>query len=52
VGGTNKKYAFDKLALLSLSHVQEGINFIQIEVVALEETSFLLLEKQKSPFIN
>ncbi len=52
VGGTNKKYAFDKLALLSLWHVQVRINFTQIEVVALEEISFLLLEKPKSPFVN
>jgi len=42
VGGTNKKYALDRLALPSLWHVQAGINFIQIEVVALEEVGFLL----------
>ncbi len=49
---TSKKYAFDKLALPSLWHVQARKNFNQIEVVALEEASFLLSEKPKCPFIN
>jgi hypothetical protein len=52
VGGINKKYVLNKLALLSLWHVQVGIDFTQIEVVALEEANFLLLEKQRSPLIN
>jgi hypothetical protein len=52
VGRTSKKYAFNRPTLLSLWHVQEGTNLIQIEVVALEEASFLLLEKQKCPFLN
>jgi hypothetical protein len=42
VGRTNKKYAFNRLTLLSLWPMQAGINFTQIEVVALEETGFLL----------
>jgi hypothetical protein len=32
--------------------VQVGTNFIQIEVVALEEVPFLLLEKPRCPLIN
>jgi hypothetical protein len=52
VGGTNKKYALDRLALPSLWHVQIGTNLIQIEVVALEEVGFLLLEKPRCPFVN
>jgi len=50
VGGTSKKYAFDRLALLSLWHVQVGTNFTQIEVVALKEVGFLLSKKPKCPF--
>ncbi len=41
VGGTNKKYAFDRLALPSLWPMQVGIYLTQIEVVALEEVGFL-----------
>jgi hypothetical protein len=32
--------------------VQKGIDLTQIEVVALEEVGFLLLEKQKYPLVN
>jgi hypothetical protein len=52
VGGTSKKHAFDRPTLPSLWHVQEGTNHIQIEVVALEEVSFLLSKKPRCPFIN
>jgi hypothetical protein len=52
VGGTSKKYALNMPTLLSLWHAQKGTNLIQIEVVALEEASFLLLEKPKCPFVN
>jgi hypothetical protein len=52
VGRTRKKYAFDRPALPSLWHVQKGINLTQIEVVALEEVGFLLLEKPKYPLVN
>jgi hypothetical protein len=45
------KYAFDRLALLSLWHVQVGIDLTQIEVVALEEVGFLLLEKPNVPLL-
>jgi hypothetical protein len=46
------KYAFDRLALPSLWHVQAGIDPTQIEVVALEEVGFLLLEKLRCPIVN
>jgi hypothetical protein len=49
MGGTNMKYAFDKPTLPSLWHVQARIYFIQIEVVLLEEASFLPLEKPRCP---
>jgi hypothetical protein len=52
VGGTSKKYAFNKPTLLSLWLVHERANLTQIEVVALEEVGFLLLEKPRRPFIN
>jgi hypothetical protein len=44
VGRTNRKYALNRPTLPSLWLGQEGTYFIQIEVVALEEASFLLLE--------
>ncbi len=52
VGKTSKKYAFDRPALPSLRLMQEGTNLIQIEVVALEEAGFLLLEKPRCPLVN
>jgi hypothetical protein len=52
VRGTNKKYAFDRLALPSLWPKQEGLNLILIEVVALEEAGFLLSKKSRCPFVN
>jgi hypothetical protein len=52
VGGLSTKYAFDKLALPALWHVQEGTNLIQIEVLTLEEDGFLLSKKPRCPFIN
>ncbi len=44
VGGTSRKYALDRLTFPSLWHVQVGTDLSQIEVVALEEVGFLLLE--------
>jgi hypothetical protein len=52
VGRTSRKYALDRLALLTLWLVQERKNLIQIEVVVLKEAGFLLLEKPRCPFIN
>jgi hypothetical protein len=52
VGRTSKKYALNRLALPSLWHEQSGTNFTQIEMVALEEASFLLLEKPRCPLVN
>jgi hypothetical protein len=52
VGGTSKKYALDKPTLHSLWHMQAKIDLIQIEVMALEEASFLLSNKPKCPLIN
>jgi hypothetical protein len=52
VGGTSRKHAFDRLALPSLWPMQEGTDHIQIEVVALEEVSFLLSKKPRCPLIN
>jgi hypothetical protein len=52
MGGTSKRYAFNRPTLLSLWHVQARINFIQIKVLTLEETKLLLLEKLRCPFIN
>jgi len=49
VGGTSMKYAFYKPALPSLWHVQAWIYLTQIEVVPLEEASFLPLEKPRCP---
>jgi hypothetical protein len=44
--------AFDRPTLLALWHVQEGIDIIQIEVMALEEASFLLSKKPRCPLLN
>ncbi len=52
VGGTSRKYELNRPALPSLWHVQEGRNFTQIEVVALEGASFLLMEKSRCPLVN
>jgi hypothetical protein len=52
VGRTNKKYALDRPTLLTLWHVQEGTNFIQIEMLTLKEVGFLFLEKPICPLIN
>jgi hypothetical protein len=52
VGKTSKKYAFNRLTLLSLWPMQTGINFTQIEVVALEETGFLLSKQPRFPLVN
>jgi len=52
VGGTSRKYALDSSTLPSLWHVQERTYLIQIEVVALEEASFLFSEKPRCPFVN
>jgi hypothetical protein len=52
LGKTSRKYAFDRPTLLSLWHVQARINLIQIEVVTLEEASFLFLKKARCPLVN
>jgi hypothetical protein len=52
VGGTNKKYALDKPTLPALWHVQEGTNFIQIEMLALEEANLLFWKKPRCPLVN
>jgi hypothetical protein len=52
VGRTSRKYGLDRLALLALWLVQEGIDLIQIEVLALEEVGFLLSKKPRRPFVN
>jgi hypothetical protein len=52
VGGTSRKYAFNKLALPSLWLVQKRTNYIQIKVVVLEEVGFLFSEKPRCPFVN
>ncbi len=52
VGRTRKKYVLDRLALLSLWHVQARINLTQIKVVALEEDGFLFSEKPRCSLIN
>jgi hypothetical protein len=52
VGGTSRKYALNRPALLSLCLVQEGTDLTQIEMVALEEVGFLLSEKPRCPLIN
>jgi hypothetical protein len=49
---TSRKYVINRPTLPSLWHVQVGTNLIQIEVVALEEASFLLLKKPRCPLIN
>jgi hypothetical protein len=48
----NMKYGLNMLTLLSSWLVQAGINLIQIEVVALEEVSFLLLKKPRCLHVN
>jgi hypothetical protein len=45
VRGTSRKYALDMLVLLSLWLVKAGIDFTQIEAMALKEANFLFLEK-------
>jgi hypothetical protein len=50
VGGTSRKYAFDRLTLPSLWHVQVGTNLTQI--VALEEVGFLTSEKPRCSLVN
>jgi hypothetical protein len=52
VGGTSRKYALDRPTLLALWPIQERTIFIQIEVLALEEVGFLLLEKPRCPLVN
>jgi hypothetical protein len=52
VGRTSRKYGLDRLALLALWLVQEGIDLIQIEVLALEEVGFLLSKKPRCPLVN
>jgi len=52
VGRIGRKSALNRPTLLSLWHVQQGIDLVQIEVVALEEVGFLLLEKPRCPLIN
>jgi len=47
VGRTNKKYALDRLALITLWLVQEGTNFTRIEMLALEEVRFFVFEEAK-----
>jgi hypothetical protein len=44
--------ALDRSSLPSLWPMQEGTNFTQIEVVVLEQASFLLSEKPRCPFVN
>jgi hypothetical protein len=52
VGGTSRKYAFDRPTLPSLWLVQEGTNLTQIEVLTLEEVGFLFSNKPRCPFVN
>jgi hypothetical protein len=52
VGRTSSKYALNRPTLPSLWLMQERIDLTQIEVVALEEASFLLLKKPICPFVN
>jgi hypothetical protein len=52
VGGIGRKSTLNRPTLLSLWHVQQGIDLVQIEVVALEEVGFLLSEKPRCPLIN
>ncbi len=52
VGRTRQKYALNRPTLLSLWPMQARTNLSQIEVVALEEGGFLLLEKPRCPFVN
>jgi hypothetical protein len=46
------KYALDSPTLPSLWPMQARTYLIQIEVVALEEVGFVLLEKPRCPLIN
>jgi len=48
----SRKYALNRLTLLSLWLVQAKIDLTHIEVVALEEDGFLLSKKQTCPLIN
>jgi hypothetical protein len=48
----SRKYVLDKPTLPSLCPMQARIDLIQIEVVSLEEASFLLLEKPRCPLVN
>ncbi len=52
VGRTSRKYALNRPTLPSLWPVQKRIDLTQIEVVALEESSFLLSKKPICPFVN
>ncbi len=52
VGRTSMKYALNRPVLPSSWLVQARTNLTQIEVVALEEASFLLSEKPKCPLVN
>jgi hypothetical protein len=52
VGGTSRKYAFNRPALPFLWLVQARKELIQIEVAALEEASFLLSEETRCSFVN
>jgi len=52
VGGTSMKYTINRPTLPSSWHVQVGIDFAQIEAMALEEVSFLLREKLRCPLVN
>ncbi len=51
VGGTSKEYAFDRPALPSLWLCNKD-KLTQIEMVALEEAGFLLLEKLRYSLVN
>jgi hypothetical protein len=52
VGGISRKYALDKPMLPSLWLVEARIDFIEIEVVALEKACLLLSEKPRCPLVN
>jgi hypothetical protein len=52
VGTISRKYALDRPVLPSLWHVQARTNVTQIEVMALEEASFLLFENPKCPLVD
>ncbi len=52
MGRTSRKHALDRLILPSIWHVQVETNVNQIEVVALEDASFLLSKKPRCPLGN